>query len=125
LAELAEGAKRGYSVPTPDRFDWVDVLPPPAEPLLEMVTDLGAGERAAIALAVMRRSDLLLLDDALARRHAKLLGLPVSGTLGVLLRAKEARLVPAVAPVLDRLESLGFRLALPTREAALRLAKET
>ena len=89
-----------------------------------MVTALGDGERAAIALAASRRSDLLLLDDALARRHARLLGVPVTGTLGVLLRAKTAGLLPAVAPVIDRLEQLGFRLASETRAGVMRLAGE-
>ena len=89
-----------------------------------IVTDLGDGERAAIALAASRKSDLLLLDDALARRHAKLLGLVVSGTLGVLLKAKQVGLVPAVAPLVDRLDVLGFRLAAETRAAVLALAGE-
>jgi predicted nucleic acid-binding protein len=83
---------------------------------------LGAGERAAIAVA--RRSDLVLVDDALARRHAKLLGLTITGTLGVLLRAKQAGVVPAVSPVIEQLERLGFRLAPETRTAVVKLAGE-
>ena len=46
----------------------------------------------------------------------------LTGTLGVLLRAKQAGLVPAVAPLLDRLAALRFRLGRPTREEVLRLA---
>lgn len=122
--ELAEGGRRGHAVPDPARFSWMELAEPPTPALLELVTDLGAGERAAIALAATRRSDLLLLDDALARRHAKLLGLPLSGTLGVLLRAKERGLVPAVTPLIDRLELLGFRLARDTRAAVVTLANE-
>ncbi|GAC1299772.1 MAG: hypothetical protein NVSMB1_26410 [Polyangiales bacterium] len=92
--------------------------------LLALVTDLGPGERAAIALARSRRSGLLLLDDGLARRHARLLGLTISGTLGVLLRAKQAGLLPSVGPKVAELERLGFRLAVSTRDAVLRLAEE-
>ena len=43
----------------------------PSAAILGLVTDLGDGERAAIA-SRSRKSDLLLLDDALARRHAQL-----------------------------------------------------
>jgi predicted nucleic acid-binding protein len=60
----------------------------------------------------------------LARRYARLLNLTLTGTLGVLLKAKETGLLPAVAPVLDRLQKLRFRLDAETRQAVLRLAGE-
>jgi predicted nucleic acid-binding protein len=53
-----------------------------------------------------------------------LLGLTVTGTLGVLLRAKTEGHLPAVSPVVDKLEQLGFRLAPETRAGVLRLAGE-
>lgn len=124
VAELSEGARFGYDVPAPATLPWVVVEAPPGAAILPMVTALGDGERAAIALAAARKSDLLLLDDALARRHARLLGLTVTGTLGVLLRAKSDGLLPAVAPVVDKLEQLGFRLAPETRAGVTRLAGE-
>lgn len=88
VSELAEGGRTGYDVPAPATLSWVVVETVPGAAILPMVTALGDGERAAIALAAARTSDLLILDDALARRHAHLLGLPVTGTLGVLLRAR-------------------------------------
>lgn len=124
VAELSDGAKHGYDVPVPSSFAWVDVEAAPGAAVLPLVTDLGDGERAAIALAASRRSDLLLLDDAIARRHAKLLGLAVTDTLGVLLRAKETGLVPAIRPAVDQLARLGFRLAHETRAAVIKLARE-
>jgi uncharacterized protein len=124
VSELADGARAGYDVPDSRSLVWADVQEAPGATILQLVTDLGDGERAAIALAASRRSDLLLLDDALARRHAQLLGLTVTGTLGVLLRAKESALIPAVVPLIDRLEHLGFRLAAETKAAVSRLANE-
>ena len=53
-----------------------------------------------------------------------MLNLALTGTLGVLLKAKETGLLPAVAPVLERLEHLRFRLDPETRQAVLRLAGE-
>ncbi len=67
---------------------------------------------------------LLLLDDALARRVANGLELPFTGTLGALLRMKESGLIPAVHPLLDRLQELRFRLSPETRSAVLKLAAE-
>lgn len=66
----------------------------------------------------------MILDDALARRYAHVLNLRMTGTLGVLLKAKETGLLPAVAPVLDRLENLRFRVHPETRQAVLKLAGE-
>ena len=55
---------------------------------------------------------------------AEALGLRLTGTLGLLLDAKRAGLIPAVGPYLDRLQTLRFRLAPHTRVAVLELAGE-
>jgi len=65
------------------------------------------------------------LDDALARRVAEALHVPLTGTLGLLLDAKRAGLLQAVKPYLDQLESPRFCLATATRAAVLNLAGET
>jgi predicted nucleic acid-binding protein len=66
----------------------------------------------------------VILDDALGRRAAELLGIPMTGTLGLLLDARKAGLVHAIAPLLDQLDALGFRLSAVTRSAVLKLAGE-
>lgn len=75
-------------------------------------------------LALESREAVAVLDDALARRVAEALGLRFTGTLGLLLDAKQLGLVPAVTPFLDRLQALGFRLAPQTRSAVLKMAGE-
>jgi predicted nucleic acid-binding protein len=73
----------------------------------------------------MERTDpVVILDDALARRHAKVLGITLTGTLGILLDAKRRGLVPAVTPLVDDLQHAGFRLSEGTRSAVLRMAGE-
>lgn len=124
LEELREGLERGHDVPALDHEPWVVVARPIGNDLLRMVTALGPGERAAIALAAERAGSLLLLDDRLARRHAALLGIDLAGTLAVLLRAKEQGHLAAVRPVLDQLESAGFRLGERTRRLVLARATE-
>lgn len=75
-------------------------------------------------LALESREAIIVLDDALARRVAATLGLRMTGTLGLLLDAKRAGLIPAIAPILDQLQALRFRLASHSRSAVLALAGE-
>jgi hypothetical protein len=51
VGELSDGARLGYDVPAPSTLPWVFVEAPPGAVILPMVTALGDGERAAIALA--------------------------------------------------------------------------
>jgi predicted nucleic acid-binding protein len=123
VLELEEGLARGVTLPDVRAFTWVTIVDPPAPELLPLVTDLGPGERSALAVALGRRLTVVL-DDALARRHAKLLGVRFTGTLGILIRAKREGYLPAVRPVLERLEALQFRLDEATRSKALELSGE-
>ncbi len=106
--EMSAGRAEGVDLPVPEQLDWVIVREPHGAPLIPLVVDLGAGETEVLALALESANAEVLLDDALARRVARMLGLPCRGTLGLLLDAKKAGLVAAVGPILDRLTSLGF-----------------
>jgi predicted nucleic acid-binding protein len=54
-------------------------------------------------LAKEINADLCIIDDYLARKHAKNLGLTVTGTLGVLVKAKEKNILKEVKPVMDEM----------------------
>lgn len=56
-------------------------------PLSIVTLPLDAGEKQAIFLALREKADLILLDDLKAREEAQTRGLPVKGTLGVLVEA--------------------------------------
>lgn len=88
----------------PDLPTWVEVRPlqrTPAEALTRRA--LGPGERDAIALSIELKASRVILDDLLARRIASTLGVPVIGTLGVLVAAKQNRLIDSIRPLVDRL----------------------
>jgi uncharacterized protein len=72
---------------------------------------LGPGESEAISLALEIGAQWIILDDRPARRLAESLGLPVIGTLGVLLASKRRGFLAAVRPCVDALLNSGFRVA--------------
>ena len=87
--------------------DWVRVQDPTRE-LVAVDQSLGAGERAAIALAQELAADALLIDERDGRREAERRGLPVLGTLRVLADAAEHGLADLPA-AFDRLRQTNFR----------------
>ena len=63
---------------------------------------LDAGESQVLAHAATRNGTGVLLDDRAARRCARTLGLPMLGTIGLIVRAKGAGIVPAAGPVISQ-----------------------
>jgi predicted nucleic acid-binding protein len=90
----------------------------------DLLADLDRGEAEVIALAQELHADLVVIDERLARRHAKRVGLTLTGTLGILLKAKERKLLPKVAPVVEELRQGGIWLSDAVVTEALRLAGE-
>ena len=123
--ELLEGRSLGHPLPDLSEHEWIRIVPVTQRRVLLLVADLGKGEREVLSLATDRPHAVALLDDGLARRMARHLGIRFTGTLGVLLRGKAAGHLEVVKPVVDRLEALGFRLDPRTRAAILDLAGET
>jgi len=124
VLEIEEGRRHGVSLPDVQALPWVRVRRAKDRTVVAIVTDLGAGEREVLALAVERPGCLAVLDDRLARRYASHLGIKITGTLGVLLRAKRGSHLKTIAPALDELDRRGFRLDAATRAAVLRLSGE-
>jgi predicted nucleic acid-binding protein len=90
--------------------------------LLEIEID--KGEASAIALALETDDSLLLLDDQKARRLAEKLSLNYTGTLGVLLKARELGILPAVKPLLQKIQQTNFRFSQKVLYEILREANE-
>lgn len=122
--EIARGRAQGISLPDPTSLSWITLCPVPPSLLIPDLPNLGAGEREVLSLAIAIPDSLALLDDALARSYAQQLNVSMTGTLGVLLKGKQSGYLKAIAPLLDQLNALNFRLAAATRAAVLKLANE-
>ncbi len=125
LAELERGCLMGVKLPRISSVSWIEIKSVRDRTLLPAVTGLGQGEKEVLALALESSDALVVLDDLLARRYASFLRLKKTGTLGILLKAKQLEQIKSLGPILDLLDSLGFRLGAKTRNSVLRLAGET
>lgn len=124
VEELSQGRTSGINLPDVNVLKWVEIRRPVSELAVPLVTDLGQGETEVLMLGLEMRESVVVLDDDLARRVAETLGLHLTGTLGLLLDAKKAGLIPVIAPLLDQLQTFRFRVAPHTRAAVLKLAEE-
>lgn len=122
--ELTTGQNRGYDVPNPQNYDWLQIINPKSMPSEWLALDLGAGEVAAMSLALENPKHIILLDDMLARRTAQAAGLQVWGTLKVLLEAKANSWIDRVEPCLIRLNHAGMWVSAEIKERILTLAGE-
>ena len=87
--------------------------------------DLGSGESEVLSLALSVPEYHAVLDDATGRRCAQALGIPFTGTGGLLLLAKKEGLIPAVGEALGKLVEAGLWLAPGVRRLLLYKAGES
>lgn len=123
--ELLAGKSKGYDVPDPSDYAWLKIVTPKSMPSEWLALDLGAGEIAAMSLALENQRSIILLDDGLARRTAQAAGLQVWGTLKVLLEGKSQGLVEKIEPSVTKLSEAGMWVSSEVRERILALAGES
>lgn len=87
-----------------EKAKWIKVVKAKNDSLVKTLTkDLDVGESAAIALAIERKANLLLLDETDARNLAEFYNLTKTGVLGILMRAKKRSLIKQIKPMLEKL----------------------
>ncbi len=88
-------------------FEIIETPPPPPEIL---AWDLGKGETAVLSYALSAPDWVATLDDGAARRCARSLSIRLTGTLSVVILAKQHGLIESAAQVLRALQNNEFRL---------------
>ncbi|MCL2170406.1 MAG: DUF3368 domain-containing protein [Defluviitaleaceae bacterium] len=87
-------------------------------------TSLHKGEVEVMILASELKADVCIIDDKLARQYAKHLGLELTGTLGLLIKAKERGLLDAVKPCLELMIQNEIFIGKTLYEQVIKLANE-
>jgi predicted nucleic acid-binding protein len=86
--------------------------------------DLGLGESHVMTWVYKNPGYEAILDDRAAKTAALALGIPVRGTLGVILLAKKEGKVKAARPIFEKLLQVGMRVSTGVLESALKLVGE-
>ena len=123
-AEVLAGGRDGLGRSELQQASWLRVTSLQDPRRADLLADLDRGEAEVLALAQELNADLVIVDERLARLHAKRVGLNLTGTLGILLRAKQLGHVKAVAPLIRRLRQGGIHLSDLVVAEVLALADE-
>jgi hypothetical protein len=106
--ENSGGAKDAKEI---EKADWIHPLSIKDTDLKKALKmTLNDGEAAAIVLALEQKADLVLMDDYDGRAVAKEYNLIVTGTIGILLKAKLDGKIPSLRYDLTVLRENGFWL---------------
>jgi predicted nucleic acid-binding protein len=90
--------------------------------MLELEVD--KGEASAICLALEIKESTLILYDIKARHLAEKLGLAITGTLGIIIKAKLDGPITSIKPILEKIKQTNFRLNDELEKQAIKEAGE-
>ncbi len=86
-------------------------------------TRLHAGEVEVMIYASEVGADLVILDDKLARRTAKYLDLCITGTIGVVLKAKQCGIIQKVRPIINKIVQNGLYISDELMDQIMKIAE--
>lgn len=87
-------------------------------------TQLHDGEVEVMILAKERDADIVIIDDANAKKHAKYLKLPVTGTLGVLIKAKKQGYISELKPIIQEMVNKNIYISEKLMQLCLEMVNE-
>lgn len=122
--EILAGGVSGIGITELEKSDWLITTVLKDARRADLLSDLDRGEAEAIVLAQELGADLVIIDERLARKHARRLGLKLTGTLGILLEAKKRGYISTIKPLVEKLVHGGIRLGDDVIKESLRLAGE-
>jgi len=104
--EIENGKSKQYYKDL-SKIDWIKIIEIKDKQSLKYFLDLDTGEAEAIVLATEIGADLIIIDEKLGRFHAKHVDLKITGTIGILIRAKQIGLIRQIKPLLIELTEKG------------------
>lgn len=118
--EIMVGGASGFAVPQFESANWLIVRQGQVELPKFLANALDPGEASVIQLALLENIQTVCIDEAVGRRMARLCGLQLTGSIGILVRAKKEGASFEMAEVLQRMQDHGIWLSQNVLEFAIR-----
>jgi predicted nucleic acid-binding protein len=100
--EIEAGKDKGFYKDL-SKISWIKIVEIQDKQAVKYFLDLDSGEAEAIVLATELNASLIILDEKLGRFHARHADLKVTGTIGILIKAKKAGYIHELRPLMDEL----------------------
>ena len=89
-----------------------------------MLRELDLGESSVISSALLHAIDTVAIDEKAGRRLARIHGLNVTGSIGILLKAKRHGFLPNLGECIARMRAHGIWISAELTQEALHRANE-
>lgn len=109
--EVRAGGRHAFGVEAFQDAEWLDIQPAPVplQPFLQNTLD--RGEASVIQTAMNRGLSLVCIDETAGRRVARLCELTLTGSVGILLKAKRLGYDISIPEALERMRAQGIWLS--------------
>ncbi len=122
--EILFRGKEGIGVKELNTSKWLKIEKVSCVEKIELLYELERGEAEVIVLAKEKGIKCVLIDEKIARMQAKILGLDVIGTLGLLLKAKRKGMIPLIKPLITKMLEKGIWIKDEIVKGILKEARE-
>lgn len=123
--ELAAGGAARFALAEYQAAHWLHKRTQPLNIAPHLLNALDKGEASVIQLALDTNIHTVVIDETAGRRVARLNGLAVTGSIGILLRAKNESRPFSMREAIDRMHARGIWLSDRVIAFALTQAGET
>jgi predicted nucleic acid-binding protein len=109
--EVRAGGRHAFGVEVFQGADWLDIQPAPVNLLPFLQNSLDRGEASVIQTAMNLGLPLVCIDETAGRRIARLCDLTLTGSIGVLLKAKRLGYDISITDAIERMRQQGIWLS--------------
>jgi predicted nucleic acid-binding protein len=109
--EVRAGGARAFGVDAVEGADWLDIQKSPVPMVPWLQNSLDRGEAAVIQTAMSMEIPLVCIDEAAGRRVARLCNLSLTGSIGVLLKARQLGYPVSMPAAMQRMRDHGIWLS--------------
>lgn len=124
VQEILKRGSQDFTAKVLESIDWLKPVEVAKIPALIQSWDLGPGESSVLAYAYANPGVTAIIDDGPGRYCAETLGLPLRGTLGLVMIAKNKGFIPAARPIVALLKQHGMYLSESVIDRAMSLIGE-